>query len=36
MHESTGSLKLETSRRMGHKVRVLPKHPDIDSVFREG
>jgi hypothetical protein len=36
MHESTGSIKIETSGRMGHKIRVLPKHPDIDSPFREG
>jgi starch phosphorylase len=31
-----GTIKLETSGRMGHTVRVLPKHPDIDDPFREG
>jgi len=35
-HEFIGKIKLETSGRMGHTVRVLPKHPDIDSPFREG
>jgi starch phosphorylase len=35
-HEFTGTIKLETSGRMGHTVRVLPKHPDIDNPFREG
>ena len=35
-HEFVGTIKLETSGRMGHTIRVLPKHPDIDSPFREG
>jgi starch phosphorylase len=35
-HEFIGTIKLETSGRMGHTVRVLPKHPDIESPFREG
>ena len=35
-HEFIGTIKLETSGRMGHTIRVLPKHPDIDSPFREG
>ncbi len=28
-HEFIGTIKLEKSGRMGHTVRVLPKHPDI-------
>jgi starch phosphorylase len=35
-YEFIGIIKLATSGRMGHTVRVLPKHPDIDSPFREG
>ena len=35
-YQFEGTIKLETSGRMGHTVRVLPKHPDIDSPFREG
>ena len=35
-HEFTGMIKLETSGRMGHTVRILPNHPDIDDPFREG
>jgi glycogen phosphorylase len=34
--EFSGTIKLEMSGRTGHTVRVLPKHPDIDSPFREG
>jgi starch phosphorylase len=34
--EFIGNIKLESSGRMGHTIRVLPKHPDIDSPFREG
>jgi starch phosphorylase len=35
-NEFIGTIKLTTSGRMGHTVRVLPKHSDIDSPFREG
>ena len=35
-YEFDGTIKLETSGRMGHTVRILPKHPDIDSPLREG
>jgi len=35
-HEFVGTIKLETSGRMGYTVRILPKHPDIDNPFREG
>jgi len=35
-HEFTGTIKLEASGRIGHTVRVLPRHPDIDNPFREG
>ena len=35
-YEFIGTIRLETSGRMGHTVRVLPKHPDIDSPFHEG
>ena len=35
-HEFIGTIKLDSSGRMGHTLRVLPKHPDIDSPFREG
>jgi starch phosphorylase len=34
--EFVGTIKLEASGRIGHTVRVLPKHPDIDNAFREG
>jgi glycogen phosphorylase len=36
LQEFIGTTKLETSGRIGHTVRVLPKHPDIDNPFREG
>jgi starch phosphorylase len=36
LQEFVGTIKLETSGRIGHTVRVLPKHPDIDNPFREG
>jgi starch phosphorylase len=36
LHEFIGTVKLETSGRMGHTVRVLPKHSDIDNPFHEG
>jgi starch phosphorylase len=36
LSEFIGTIKLETSGRIGHTVRVLPKHPDIDNPFREG
>jgi starch phosphorylase len=35
-YQFIGTIKLETSGRMGHTIRVLPKHPDIDNPFREG
>jgi starch phosphorylase len=35
-HEFIGTITLETSGHMGHTVRVLPKHPDLDNPFREG
>ena len=35
-YEFIGTIKLATSGRMGHTVRVLPKHSDIDSPCREG
>jgi starch phosphorylase len=31
-----GSIKLESSGRIGHTIRILPKHPDLDNPFREG
>ena len=34
--EFIGTMKLETSGRMGHTIRVLPKHPHMNSPFREG
>ncbi|RPI03642.1 MAG: alpha-glucan family phosphorylase, partial [Ignavibacteriae bacterium] len=35
-YEFTGTFKLENSGRMGHTVRILPKHPDMDNSFHEG
>ncbi|MBN1397404.1 MAG: alpha-glucan family phosphorylase [Bacteroidetes bacterium] len=35
-HEFVGTIKLDKSGRIGHTVRVLPKHQDIDNPFREG
>jgi glycogen phosphorylase len=34
--EFRGTIKLETSGRMGHTIRVMPKHADMDNAFREG
>ncbi len=34
--EFIGKIKLETSGRIGHTVRVIPKHPDIINPFHEG
>jgi len=36
LDEFVGTIKFETSGRIGHTVRVLPKHPDMDNPFREG
>jgi starch phosphorylase len=35
-YEFVGTIVLTTSGRMGHTVRVLPKHPDLDNPFHEG
>ena len=34
--EFRGTIKLESSGRMGHTIRVIPKHADMDNAFREG
>jgi glycogen phosphorylase len=34
--EFRGTIKLESSGRMGHTIRVMPKHADMDNAFREG
>ena len=36
VHEFCGTIKLETSGRMGHTVRILPKHEDLGNPFHEG
>jgi hypothetical protein len=35
-YEFIGTIKLEFSGRIGHTVRVLPKHPDLGAPYREG
>lgn len=36
LHEFVGTVTLEKSGRMGHTLRILPRHPDLDNPYKPG
>ncbi|MFH0992702.1 MAG: alpha-glucan family phosphorylase [bacterium] len=36
IYQFVGTRKMETSGRLGHTIRVLPRHEDLDNIFRMG